>query len=573
MAGHSPIDWGDMPAAPAVAPPDPNSPVGWGDTPATLPPWYEDVAKTAIPSTVRGGVAAVTGIPSMIDLAAKGVGAGANKLQPDYISPETAKTIQSGAEAVQNKLAPVTYGGVMKDIEEGVPSVGFKGTGPLYEPKTRAGKVLGTGLEIAPSAFTGATGVIPKLGRPVERIVRSLMGGAGATAGGELAENYLPDWAKPWAQATGGIIGAAAGPAAGRRVITGFPSTTEHAADVATLKDAGIKGMSAAQVTGSPRLGQLEANLAGPSLAGKDAASFTQAAAARAGMPGVTSLTPEAFKKADASFKAYNDTVKKSEIQPPNFANMHQEISGIRADAFKAMHGDVNENIDPIIKELQGGPGALSMRGDRYQYLRQKLSGLLGSNDITGKEKYYLGQIKDSLDAAMEKELPTSLADQHKAYANFEVLKNTKDLDKNRQLTPEILKKSIINQWGPDAYNMGRGMSDLASAGERVMTRPAANTEPSKIVQALSTAAGGGAGEAISPSEMLVGMIAGKEMAPLVSGAGRVVGRAAYFNPLTQALLKNQALKPSPGTMVDPVMAARLLRAPIAGPIANQPQQ
>lgn len=530
----------------------------------------EDIAKTTGPALLRGGVATVTGVPTLADLAAKGVSAGA----PYVLSPEKAQTVQAGSEWLQKKLEPATYGSVMKDIQEGVPAVGFGGTGPLYEAKTFPGKVTQGALEIAPSLYTGATGIIPKVATPVSRMVRSLFGGLGSASAGELADKYLPEWAKPYAQAMGGITGVATGTAGARKMITPAPSTLEHAADVNILKQAGVKGLTAAQVTGSPRLAQIEANLAGEKLQAKDATSFTQAVAGKAGMPGVTALTSDALQRGEQGFSAYNKAVRLAEITPPNFSTMHTELANIRKEAFKDLRKDGIENIDNVINDLKGSPGALSMPGGRYQYMRQKIQGMLSDSSLTGTERKYLSEIRATLDAAMEKELPPSLAEQHKAYANFEILKNTK-LDKNKQLTPEALHKAISGQWGEEAYNMGRGLSPIAAAGERVMGRPEAKTEPSRILQAGAATTGAGLARLLGQpaGESWVAAILGKEMAPALQGMGRFAARPAYFNPLVQALLKNQAMRPSPGTVVDVPTALRLLRGPIPGPIANQPQQ
>lgn len=560
MAG--PQDWGAVP----VAPVDETSAVGWGATPANIP-WYLDVAKTAPASLGRGVVGAVTGIPTLADLAALGVEKGA-----DYLGYPN---VAAGAKAVQDTIAPATYGKVMNKIENV--------TGKWPEPETAAGKVVGTTLEIAPSLFTGATGVIPKLATQGsklagagERMVRALAGGVGGTGAEYAADTVLPEEFKPIAKGIGGAVGVMAGPTAVRKMVTPLPSTAEHAADVKTLKDAGVTALTAGQKSGSPTLKQWESDFSKPKLEARDKSQFTGAVAAKSGMPeGTTQLTPQAFSAAETKFNTdLRDAVRTAEIKGTNFTDLQKDLANIRKTAYKDLRDEGIGKIDDLLAQIKGSPGALSIPGGRYNQLRQEVQKAFGDKSLTGTQRDYLGQIRARLDQAMGNEIP-NLSQMQAGHANLSLLKGgAKNLDKDMQITPEGLKDTILDAkgWGSPAYTSGRGMSPLAQAGERVLPLPA-QSEPSSFVKALSTGLGGLAGRNLGQShvaggssgETLTGMIAGNMVSDIVQKLLRMPGRAAVMNPVSQGYLGNQIWKPGSTTTIDPAMAVKLLRSPYPG--------
>ena len=544
-------------AAPVLG--DPNDPfaakypiqptIGDANDPFKTPGVLEDMGKVAGPAALRGAVGLATGVPTIADL---GLSFG-DWLGQKVLPEGAAKTVSGGAKYLKDKIEPTTYGGAMKRIEDNV-------TGPLYTAKTTPGKYLQTAEEVIPSFLAGGGAVLPKLGRAVT-------GALASETAGELADKYLPEGWAPYARAAGMIGGAAAGPAMVRKAVTPLPATPEHAAAAQALKDAGMK-LSAGAETGSPWALQREANLGGKKLAAQDTAGFTKAVGNQSGVPNAERLTPKAINDAQSGFGNYLQTVRNTIITPPNYSTLQKELSNVRKEAYKDVGAAGIGDVDNIINSVKLGPSGvvnpkstvMGMTGGWYQHLRADIQNKIDNS--SGPMRHYLGQMRQHLDDAMEKELPAGqLKDQHRQYANFQVLKKS-DL-KNEQVTPESLHKSIVNQWGNEAYNTGRGLSPLAHAGERVLARPEATPAGSGPVSTmLSTLLGYGGGEKLGgPPEALVGGILGKELGPAVSSilTRNPVTRAAYFNPLTQAYLKNQAWKPSAATMIDPSVATKLL--------------
>lgn len=509
-----------------------------------------DIAHTAGPSLVRGGVAAATAIPSILDLGASGLdwfaNTGAGKaVLPESVSGENAHKL---AESAHSFLEPATYTGAMKRVEDH--------TGPLYQAQTTPGKYAQSALEFLPSAVYGGVGGLGT------RAMMALFGGLGSQAGGDVAKAVgLPETA-------GRVVGGLGAGIVGPKLVAPATVSPSAAANAKTLEDAGVK-LTAGQATRSPWMLQREANLMTPARAQNEAGSFTQAAAGQAGMPGASVLDRNAFQTGQANMKAGENLVTANEIRPPGFASLKSDLNDIRRQSFRDI--GQNDKIDSLIDKVAQGPTAgagpqpLSMTGGRYQALRQEMQTAI-DNAATPKEAQYISSMRKALDDAMGNEFaPGELQGIHQTTSNFHTLRGAKLPE--GQLTPEGLHAAISKKMGEEFYNQGHGMSPLAQAGETALGRPP-QTEPGSLIRSIGAGLGFLGGKAAAPGEGFVGSILGRELAPdLVRLFTRnPITRGVYFNPVTQSYLRNgvpglNKLVPS-AKAINPALAVRLLSAP-----------
>lgn len=246
---------------------------GQGSEPAG-PGYAEDLTKaTGAAPVIRGGVMAGTALPNIYDLAVpSALGAGipkaaqwlADKLPDswgvgDAIRPVTegVQEAYTGARGAIDKMrkegatttdllghkASVppgrvgshTYGNVMQRTEEG--------TGPLHQAETLPGKLAQGALEAGPSLMGGAPGSVVK--------------GLGAVTGSELAGAATEGTRfEPWAKLAGGVAGSFV-PSGKKAPNLLFPPAPEHQKMVDVVKPH-VSGLTAGQITGSPRIQKLE---------------------------------------------------------------------------------------------------------------------------------------------------------------------------------------------------------------------------------------------------------------------------------------------------------------------------
>jgi hypothetical protein len=215
------------------------------------------------------------------------------------------------------------------------------------------------------------------------------------------------------------------------------------------------------------------------------------------------------------------------------------------------------------------------MLGGRYQQVRYELGEAIQNSG--GKAQEHLRSIRDALDGAMEKTAPGISAMRDK-YRDFQLVRDIVR-DPNQQLTPQILKDKIIADRGAAEYANGKGLAGIAQAGEKIIGRPPPKEGPGRLARMAGGAGGLFFGEQSGSADPAVWGIFGHEYAPDIAGlaqaGGRPLARAAYFNPMVQALLrKGSALAPPPGTQVSPAVARYLLTRTTGPAIASSvPEQ
>lgn len=181
----------------------------------------EDVAKS-IPSGLARGAAGVAGIPGLLQsgadwLAGQSAGRVENLLKGrGFIAPTAEERANRAKEVEEDRRKHSTFfipgaGDVM--TPENVQAAIEAATGPLYKPKTTAGRYTGAVAEMAPGMVMGG-------GSLVERGLSALGAGVGSEGLHDLTKDtWFEPYAKPVGAIAGGLTGALA-PAAAERAVT-----------------------------------------------------------------------------------------------------------------------------------------------------------------------------------------------------------------------------------------------------------------------------------------------------------------------------------------------------------------
>lgn len=180
----------------------------------------EDVAKT-IPSSLARGAAGVAGIPGVIQsgadwLAGQSAGRVENLLKgKGFVAPTAEERAKRAKEVEDDRRKHSMFyipgaGDVM--TPENVQAAIEAATGPLYKPKTDAGRYTGAVVEMAPGMIMGG-------GTALERILSTVGSGVGSEGLFDLTKGtWFEPYAKPVGAIAGGITGAVAPAAAERGV-------------------------------------------------------------------------------------------------------------------------------------------------------------------------------------------------------------------------------------------------------------------------------------------------------------------------------------------------------------------
>lgn len=553
-------------ASASVAPAEPT--VGYG----------EDVAKSIVPSLVRGTTALATTPGSMTDLAAKGVGAageymGAGEGFSDAIQ-EGMKSVVGAKVKIPgtNIHVPVlpsilseTYPGAMEKLEK------LKGS-KFYEAQTTPGKYASTVLETLPSALAGPGGILKKLGVGVAA-------GLGAEGAGQATEG---SWYEPIARALGGI-GGAVSPTVARKAITTSPVTDPlRQAQNKILADKGVT-LTAAEKTGGAIPTWLEANLEKykPARLSPEAQSeqYTKAAMAATGSSEPLAVRPVGRGGATANTIAEQkqtlsnemdalkeipaittyDTVMQGQLK--RAVDEFNHAKGRRFDP-KAKAHTPESPVDDIMKRIRGTDTKTmktdGMSGTRYADVRDELTGYI--DELTGKDNTTakaLIKIRNALEGAVERTGPAEWRDNAVKWSNIKAME--KAADAKGIVDPSIVLKKHIN---PNSE-----LADLSRAMvARAIPVKAAPDKAGLLSRALSGALGYAAGHygGGGPAGGLAGAALGASgtYGPILDALiGRPAAKAV-FSKWGQGILGNQVLPPQ---SLDPNLVARSLLASPTG--------
>lgn len=544
--------------------------------PAEVMPWEEaakeekpgivkDMAKTVAPSLLRGSLAAITTPRTVSDMTGAGVNWLANKVAPQSVA-DAANKFHNWDSGI-GKAFP-SYEETKGDLEKEV-------TGPLYEAKRAPGKILQTGLEVAPSLLAGGEGALPT-------IVKALGAGIGSEGAGEAAHaasDYLPSWAEPVARGAGALLGGTFGPSTARRAVTPLPMSAEQTATVAALKADHpelVNASTAGQLTGSPKLMDMESRTGlGRNAADKQNTAFTEGTMKKMGVDGLA--TPENIAKGTQIGKDIGDIRRSNAINSTEFPRLNTEISQIVRKHTGTVGKEDAKVIADIQKEIKMGAAnnstVMSMPGARYDYLRQKLqTSIEGAG--TGTENKAISDIRSKLDEAFHRSIPADesarLKELEKQYVNYNVIKNLPK-ESGDVITPKELRSGMKRQ----DVNTNKGeLAPWANNAEKVMVEHAPTPDKSKVppmvdlgLASLSGLLHGGAahhygGGAAGIMGLGEGSVLGHLLAPSIYHGVADIGAHAVSNRASQAYLKNQLWKPGQASSTDLSTLVKLLASP-----------
>ncbi len=546
----------------------------------------EDVLRT-IPSSVikfGAGVAmAPTDVPAAI---AQGAGALATSVlgvkpgQEQAVKEAQSKlgTTMVDPDTGEELPMPFTSPQVLKSTLGGV-KIGDQPL--LYNPQTEAGRLTEKGIGY------GLGALVPY---GPSAMARALIGaGSFGASEGARAAAKAAGLSPAAVEATDLLTGFGTSLMGGRWGANRLAPLTQTARnDAATLGKIGVTGtLETAPEREYSR--QAMANVGPKGVVEGQLSDFNRGVAREMGItPGVDDrISPEALNKAieNMTTSVVPQAIKNAEISGQQFQDLSNAVPGIIRTAQRRVNpasAEYQALVDMGNKITQGAHGtgtALSITGDYYQALRDGLNTAI-SNASAGTKDAYV-KLADALRTAMENSKGgPELHDVLGKYRSLMKLKGT-DLGPAEKITPDILANSL----SAEDLNRGRGLGPYARAGQRMIQPLPGETPPAgkwvKALTGLGTAAAVGgpahyfggqnpwaaAGEAATPA-----IWASEYAAPIVGGAIRGVGRAAY-DPLIKALI-------GPQTSATPGQAAALaaaLAAPRVGgkalPPPNQAQQ
>ena len=417
-------------------------------------------------------------------------------------------------------------------------------TGPLYEPRTKTGKVLHAGVEAVPAGLAlGAGGLAARAG------LYGLAPGMTSEVAGQTAQSM---GASPATETAARIGGAFAGPLAassarrfGRPV---EPISPYHERQTRILDDADIR-MTAGQRTGDPWMlwSESMAGRQGKIAQERGLEDFTRYQMARTGQQGVTRAGQDEVAQAfrDNS-NLYNQITARNAAQPDRqmFIDTYDALNRYRggvSDMFKV------RDVERIAGEIANN-GRRVIDGQQYQQWRSQLGQLaMGTTDGTAR-----GAIRD-MQAALDNAMARSIArnnprdigafqEANRQYAALMQLTGPIATAREGLLTgPRVRQAETADREGRRAFIQGATPEDRVSraAADILPEMPSSGTAQRTQAHAAfmipGAIAGAGGTQALTgdaPSAGIVGAITGA----LTRGASA----RALMSPLGQAYLGGQ---------------------------------
>jgi hypothetical protein len=453
----------------------------------------------------------------------------------------------SGGEWLGNKLGlkPLPQGTKFSPnlpTSQGIQSAVEGVTGPLYEPKTTAGKYAQTISEFAPAVIGGPESLASKL------LTRAAIPGATSEAAGQATAGTALE---PYARAAGAIGGGLL-PSVARRAITPFPISPERQASVDALRNAGVTDLSAGQVTGSKGLQYLEE----PGMARtaeNQKEQFTRAALAQVG-ENANRATPEVIDRAFGRIGGEFDRLSSQNsmnVTVPVWNDVQKAKQDYLTITPPAMRAPIVEKlVDDIGNAAVNNHGTLT--GDVYQNLRSQIDRAARGSAQNPQLSHALYDIRNALDDGMEQSLRLqgnvqAVNDWQQArrqYRNMLVVEKAATgagADTAEGLiSPAQLRNATVTQ-NRRAYARGQGdFADLARAGTNIMPPlPNSGTAQRLLARTAGAGLGGVLGSGEGPEGAGVGATLGAVGGPLALSALVRMGRGYLGNQAMTAAIRN----------------------------------
>ncbi len=362
-------------------------------------------------------------------------------------------------------------------------------------------------------------------------------------------------------------------------MVTPLPMSDERLATVNALRATNpelVNASSAGQLTESPRIASLEGRSSRmENLPQRQAEAYTQGVMRQAGSNGM--FDTAGLNQAQGTGAQLEVLRNAHTMGPAEFADLNQ-FGGQERLRIRPEVGN-SEPLSNVQTEIARDPTrntfvpATDMPGQRYGALKQIIEGQAKGAPTT-HEQHAIRNVADRMNENFYSSMPpdeaTRLRNLNQQYSNFKTIESIPTKPGENTLTPQqVFSKA------------GRG-SDLethADQASRVMTPlPEPTNDKSNIARLLTMA--GGAAIGASSGEGLRGILRGAMEGSLpglfagpsaVSTVKDVAGRVVA-NPVSQAYLKNQLIRPGSATSADRATLLRLLMTPQAkqlGPVDN----
>lgn len=417
----------------------------------------EDIAKT-IPAAAERGVITGLGTPGdLANLLAKG-----SKTAGDYIAGkmgfEPSPPIGPPALPTSSEIQGIV--------------------GPTYQSQTAPGKILGSAVETVanPTSYLGPGGMLTKGAAAAGAGLGSGLAGQ-ATAG----TAYEPVARLLAAIAGGGVGGATAGARPG---LSMMPQDAERAAQVASLRAAGIEP-TAGQITGSEALRRTENIMPsiplGPRGTNERILDQLGTAALRTAGVDAPRATSEVMQNAaDRLGAVYERVGSRNNMQlDPTLQNDLLNTVSNYAENVAPPHVPVVENTMNQAAALAGKQGG-QLTGQQYLTIRSQLrQSARNANDPTTKDT--LNDMASHFDDAMERSITNpedqgALATANQQYRNLMVLERAASMGGEQGargvITPETLASAVKSVQGRRAFVRGTGdLADLARNAQAVLSK------------------------------------------------------------------------------------------------------
>lgn len=372
---------------------------------------------------------------------------------------------------------------------------GVAGAGNALMNSARAVPALASAVPAAEgvgSFLSGVAGAGKGLGNMLMRGGSLAANGAiqGATAGAissGLSDQPIGDQVTQGAKL--GAVGGVAFPVIGSAVggltnkLLGAASVSPETAQLAqAARDTYNIPIRAGQISESPGVRFLDSSLSRTPGMGYTAANAAQGSAfntAVANTFGETAdkITPQVMAAAKTRIGGVmNDVASKSSIvqDAPFIAglkNVAQEAGSVLAPSEQKILGTQMQNV--MSKFENGQP----MTGEAYQALTRTgspLDRVMNSND--SNLRHYAGQIKDTLDDALERSTPPDqLAALQQARSQYKAMKTIEPLvasSVDGSVSPAKLMTAVKSSYSNMAYGGGGQLGDLARIGQRFLKEP-----------------------------------------------------------------------------------------------------
>jgi hypothetical protein len=473
----------------------------------------EDIAKAA-PSGFSRGVTGLLGLPGTIDdLVSAGLTAGGKAvglIPEDWQGP----TSNLSAAALQRGLSTVT-GGASE-----------------YAPKTTVGEYVGTVSEFLPGAMIGG---LPGMGR--RALAYGVIPGVASEAAGQATEGSLLE---PYARAGAALLAGALANKPGA-----FIGDDEATRMANVTREAGVRGITKGQATGSQPLMRMEGMLQATDDQLKD---FTAATLRQLGSKAKVA-TPDKLMAIEKTLVGQMDDAVRGVDITPTSSHAASAVKVAADYVERVPAGQLTPRVRGIAKEIE----ALAKSGravglDRIKTWRSDIGKLTVSPDAATREAAHamrslLDDMTDvALTAAGRSDDIAKLANARETYRNYIGVRDAASRAgaEGGILSPQALNQSMIRATGREAYATGR-VPDMVD-----FTRSAAAT----LRSAPPVSAGGvrSIAEAIPAAMGAAGLSAGygAGLGPIgIAAAGiggalaPALGQMAMRSGPMQAMLRN----------------------------------